>query len=132
MCQFEVNCITIKGVRVPPWKKPNWPIWRNTHECLHIFSKCCTLDFFSEYSQPILILVIGKKCVKDLAQKSCFIGCFRYFNSQLRNGQTNYGDIRHRRLQMYKNWRFVFECAHFFRLIKIACLQFYTKYWVED
>ena len=38
-----------------------------------------------------------------------YIGCFRYFNGQLRNGRPNYGHIRHQRLQIYKKWRFVFE-----------------------
>ena len=55
-------------------------------------------------------------CVKYLSQKSRFIGCFRYFNGQIRNGRPNYGHIRHQRLQIYKKRRLVFEFAQIFDL----------------
>ena len=92
------------------------PLWSRTNECLHIFREYCTLECFVEYSPPSSNLVIEIVCSKDLAQKSYFNGFFHYFNGQLRNRLPRYGHIRHQRLQIYKNWRFVLEFAQIFVL----------------
>ena len=130
MCQFDENCVIIDGVRVPHWKTSKEPLWRHTNGFLNILREYCTSECFDKYSPPTSNLVIEIVCSKDLAQKSYFNGFFRYFNGQLRNRRPRYGHIRHQRLQIYKNWRFVFEFAQIFILTGFPF--FRRPFWLEN
>ena len=100
-----------------------------SHARSHISRERCTVLCFVEYSPPTSNLVIKMVFVKDLAQKSRFNDCFRYL--QLRNRRPNYGHIRHQRLQIYKNKRFVFEFAQIFVLTGFPFF-FWRPFWLED
>ena len=57
----------------------------------------------------------------------CYFRYVRYFNGKLRNGRPKYGQIRHQRIQINNNDRFVFRfsqtlCLTVFPLFSAAIL----------
>ena len=66
-------------------------------------------------------------CIAD--HKSLKRPLFPLFNGKLRNGRPKYGHIRHQRIQINKNQRFVFR---FSRILFLTVFRYFRRpYWIE-
>ena len=116
MCKLDANSTKNEDVRVPHLKTTKTAIMTSFNVFSKLLKRWNVFHCFSKYFTVTATTVTKTVCEVQLTSKCQNFRYFRYFNGKLRNGRPKYGHIRHQRIQINNNHRFVF------RFSQILCL----------